>query len=41
MTKQEKQAREMLSNETLGNLLDERELTTNINNSEYLQYGDG
>lgn len=34
MTKQEKQAREMLSNETLGNLLDEWELTTNINNPE-------
>lgn len=33
MTKQEKQAREMLSNATLGDLLDEWELTTNINNS--------
>ena len=34
MTKQEKQAREMLSNATLGDLLDEWELTTNINNPE-------
>lgn len=34
MTKQEKQAREMLSNSTLGDLLDEWELTTNISDPE-------
>lgn len=31
MTKQEKAAREMLANSTLGDLLDEWELTSNIN----------
>lgn len=34
MTVQEKHAREILSNETLGNLLDEWELTTNIRTAE-------
>lgn len=34
MTKQEKEAREMLANATLGDLLDEWELTTNVNDSE-------
>lgn len=34
MTKQEKAAREMLANATLGDLLDEWELTTNMNDSE-------
>ena len=34
MTKQEKQAREMLANSTLGDLLDEWELTSNINDPE-------
>lgn len=34
MTVQEKHARELLSNETLGNLLDEWELTTNIRTAE-------
>ena len=33
MTKQEKQAREMLSNATLGDLLDEWELTSSINDT--------
>lgn len=34
MTVQEKKAREMLANATLGDLLDEWELTTNMNDSE-------
>lgn len=34
MTKQEKAAREMLANSTLGDLLDEWELTSNINDPE-------
>lgn len=34
MTMQEKAAREMLSNATLGDLLDEWELTTNSNDPE-------
>lgn len=34
MTKQEKQEREMLSNATLGDLLDEWELTTHIDDPE-------
>lgn len=34
MTKQEQKAREMLANATLGDLLDEWELTTNVNDSE-------
>lgn len=34
MTKQEQEAREMLSNATLGDLLDEWELTSNINDPE-------
>ena len=33
MTKQEKQAREMLSNATLGDLLDEWELTSSIDDT--------
>lgn len=34
MTKQEQKAREMLANSTLGDLLDEWELTSNINDPE-------
>ena len=34
MTKQEKAAREMLANATLGDLLDEWELTSNTNDPE-------
>lgn len=34
MTKQEQKAREMLANATLGDLLDEWELTTNSNDPE-------
>lgn len=34
MTKQEQKAREMLANSTLGDLLDEWELTSNVNDPE-------